>query len=153
MAQTYKIVKKKNLGKDAASVPSKHYAIPKYNGYTDEDSLYELIAARSTVSSADVKVVLDSLNFVLDRELRAGYIIQMGEFGNFRLSLSSSGAAAPDEFKPSMLRKAKVIFTPGKNLKKTIRTTKFAAYVPDSSDKATSGNGSGGGEEERPDEV
>lgn len=49
------------------------------NGYTEEDSLYDLIAARSTVSSADVKVVLDSLNFVLDRELRAGYIVQMGE--------------------------------------------------------------------------
>ena len=46
MSQTYKIVKKKNLGKDADSVPNKHYAIPKYNGYTEEDSLYELIAAR-----------------------------------------------------------------------------------------------------------
>lgn len=151
MAQTYKIVKKKNLGKDATSVPQKHYAIPKYNGYTEVESLYELIAARSTVSSADVKVVLDSLNFVLDRELRSGYIVQMGEFGNFRLSLSSAGAVTQEDFKTSMLRKAKVIFTPGKNLKKTVKTTKFAAYVPDSSDVTTGGNG--GGEEERPGEL
>lgn len=152
MAQTYKIVKKKNLGKDADSVPNKHYAIPKYNGYTEEDSLYDLIAARSTVSSADVKVVLDSLNFVLDRELRAGYIVQMGEFGNFRLSLSSSGATTQDDFNPSMLRKAKVIFTPGKNLRKTVRTTRFAAYIPDSSDMAA-GEGGGGDEDDRPGEL
>ena len=125
MAQTYKVVKKKNLGQDSAEVPSKHYAIPKYNGVTEADALYDLIAMRSTVSSADVKVVLDSLNYVLNRELQAGYIV--GEFGNFRLSLSSAGAATNEEFEPSMLKKARIIFTPGKSLKKTIKTTKFKA--------------------------
>ena len=127
MAQTYKVVKKKNLGQDSAEVPSKHYAIPKYNGVTEADALYDLIAMRSTVSSADVKVVLDSLNYVLNRELQAGYIVQLGEFGNFRLSLSSAGAVTNEDFEPSMLKKARIIFTPGKSLKKTIKTTKFKA--------------------------
>ena len=49
-----------------------------------------------------------------------------------------------------MLRKAKVIFTPGKKLRKTVRTTRFAAYIPDSSDMAA---GEGGGEDDRPGEL
>lgn len=67
MAQNYKLVKKKNLGKDSETIPQKMFAIPSYNGYTDMETLCKMIGARSTVSSADVKAVLDQL------ELRAGY--------------------------------------------------------------------------------
>ena len=111
MAQGYKLVEKKNLGRDAAEQPTKVYAIPKYNGYTDMDTLCKMIGARSTVSSADVKAVLDNLNFVLDMELQAGRIVQLGEFGNFRLSLSSEGANDMEGFDRSMIVGARMIFT------------------------------------------
>lgn len=127
MAQFYKIIKKKNLGKDKDTCPEKHYAIARYNGHTDEDKLYDMISARSTVSSADVKVVLDALNSVLDMELHSGNIVQVGELGNFRLSLSSSGSKTREDFSPSMLRKARVLFCPGRNLRKTLKCTRFSA--------------------------
>ena len=41
MAQGYKLVEKKNLGRDAAEQPTKVYAIPKYNGYTDMDTRHQ----------------------------------------------------------------------------------------------------------------
>ena len=88
----------------------KIYAIPDYNGHTDMDTLCVMIGARSTVSSADVKAVLDNLNFILDMELRAGRIVQLGEFGNFRLSLSSNGAVSYthlDVYKRQILRPPK----------------------------------------------
>ena len=113
MAQKYKLVLKKNLGKDSGTTPQKVYAIPKYSGYADLAHLCKLISARCTASSADVKAVLDSLLFVLDLELQAGRIVQLGELGNFRLSLSSEGTTERDDFSESKLRKARVIFTPG----------------------------------------
>ena len=72
-----------------------------------------MIGARSTVSSADVKAVMDNLNFILDMELRAGRIVQLGEFGNFRLSLSSNGASDKKSFSQADVKGARVIFTPG----------------------------------------
>ena len=127
MAQFYKIIKRKNMGKDKEQYPDKHYAIANYNGHTEEDKLYDLISARSTVSSADVKVVLDALNAVLDMELHAGNIVQVGELGNFRMSLSSGGSKTREEFSPSMLRKARVLFFPGRTLRNTIKGTRFSA--------------------------
>ena len=147
MAQKYKLVMKKNLGKDADKAPRKLYAIPKYNGYTDMALLCKLISARSTASSADVKAVLDSLIFVLDLELQAGRIVNVGELGNFRLSLSSAGTETKKDFSQSKLRGARIIFTPGEALR-TIGTTSFAAYTPE-----TVAPDEGGGEEERPGEL
>ena len=145
MAQGYKLVEKKNLGRDAAEQPTKVYAIPKYNGYTDMDTLCKMIGARSTVSSADVKAVLDNLNFVLDMELQAGRIVQLGEFGNFRLSLSSEGANDKEGFDRSMIVGARVIFTPGSSLKKTVKTTNFASYTEETAATDEEGGGTPGG--------
>ena len=148
MAQKYKLVLKKNLGKDSGTTPQKVYAIPKYSGYADLAHLCKLISARCTASSADVKAVLDSLLFVLDLELQAGRIVQLGELGNFRLSLSSEGTAERDDFSESKLRKARVIFTPGEALRTTVETTSFAAFTPEATDEVEEGGGED--EEERP---
>ena len=148
MAQKYKLVLKKNLGKDSGTTPQKVYVITKYSGYADLAHLCKLISARCTASSADVKAVLDSLLFVLDLELQAGRIVQLGELGNFRLSLSSEGTAKRDDFSESKLRKARVIFTPGEALRTTVETTSFAAFTPEATDEVEEGGGED--EEERP---
>ena len=148
MAQKYKLVLKKNLGKDSGTTPQKVYAIPKYSGYADLAHLCKLISARCTASSADVKAVLDSLLFVLDLDLQAGRLVQLGELGNFRLSLSSEGTAERDDFSESKLRKARVIFTPGEALRTTVETTSFAAFTPEATDEVEEGGGED--EEERP---
>ena len=103
-----------------------------------------MIGARSTVSSADVKAVLDNLNFVLDMELQAGRIVQLGEFGNFRLSLSSEGANDKEGFDRSMIVGARVIFTPGSSLKKTLKTTNFASFADETTATGTDDEENGG---------
>ena len=150
MAQGYKVVMKKNLSTKEGEPAQKAYAIPKYNGNTDMDTLCKVISARSSMSSADVKAVLDNLNFVLDMELQAGRIVQLGEFGNFRLSLSSDGADSRSGFSGSMLKKAKIIFTPGKSLKTTAATTGFVSM--DKSEKAAADGGDGSSETNPPNE-
>ena len=101
MAQGYKLVEKKNLGRDAAEQPTKVYAIPKYNGW-------------------------------------------LGKFGNFRLSLSSEGANDMEGFDRSMIVGARVIFTPGASLKKTLKTTNFASFADETTATGTDDEENGG---------
>lgn len=58
-----------------------------------------------TLTSADVKAVLDRMNYVLDKSLHAGRIVQLGEIGNFRMAVGGSGVAKTDDFKASQIRK------------------------------------------------
>ena len=67
MAVKFKVVKRKVLnGAEKDSV--KNYAIAKTSGTSDLNKLCKLICSRSTLSSADVKAVLDSLNWAMDLE-------------------------------------------------------------------------------------
>ena len=147
MAQGYKLVTRKVTDLKGGAAQKKVYAIPDYNGYTDMETLCMTIGARSTVSSADVKAVLDNLNFVLDMELRAGRIVQLGEFGNFRLSLSSKGANDKKSFTQADVKGARVIFTPGASLRNTKR---LVAFTSTERKEAESGENPGGGEDDRP---
>ena len=127
MAQGYRVIMKRNLSTKEGEPEHKAYAIPKYNGNTDMATLCKMISARSSMSSADVKAVLDNLNFVLDMELQAGRIVQLGELGNFRLSLKSGGAEDKSSFSSSLLKKAKILFSPGKSLRTTAQTAGFVS--------------------------
>lgn len=145
MAQNYKLVKRMTKPGDTTSA-RKYYAMSKSNGVSDLTYLCKLISARSTVSSADVKAVLDSLNYVLDLELQAGRIVQLGEFGNFRMSVSSDGADTLTGFSSSMLREPKIIFTPGASLRTTKKTAEFSR-VEVEKEPAEGGEGGEGGDD------
>ena len=69
MAQGFKLVLRPSKPGEKDS-EKKFYAVSKTNGTSSMKTLCKLISARSTVSSADVKAVLDNLNFVLDMELQ-----------------------------------------------------------------------------------
>ena len=127
MALKFRVVERKVLNGEEAGLV-KNYARAKASGYTDLTKLCKLISARSTLSSADVKAVIDSLNWVMDLELNSGNIVQLGEFGNFRLSLNSAGTLDKEDFTVSKIRKARIVFTPGASLKLTAKETVF---VPD----------------------
>ena len=147
MAQGFKLVLRPSKPGEKDS-EKKFYAVSKTNGTSSMKTLCKLISARSTVSSADVKAVLDNLNFILDMELRAGRIVQLGEFGNFRLSLSSNGASDKKSFTQADVKGARVIFTPGASLRNTKKLVAFTSTEK----KEDEGNGSegGGGGSDRP---
>jgi len=124
MSLNYKLVRRYSMPSDKTSV-KKYYALAKSTGVTDLNHLCRMIQARSAVSSADVKSVLDNLNFVMDMELSAGRIVKMGELGSFRLSLSSEGAEEEGAFNKTLVRKARVLFAPGISLQNTTKTLAF----------------------------
>ena len=114
MAVKFKVVKRKVLnGAEKDSV--KNYAIAKTSGTSDLNKLCKLICSRSTLSSADVKAVLDSLNWAMDLELSSGNVVQLGEFGNFRMSINSEGT----------IKGVRIIFFPGSALRTTRNEVNF----------------------------
>ena len=100
-------------------------AMARSSSYCEMAKLCELISSRSAMSSADVKAILDSLNWAMSLELRSGSIVQVGEFGSFRLSIRSGGAETKEAFNASMIKKARVIFSPGTSLRWMSEIVKF----------------------------
>lgn len=141
MALPFKKVKRKILnGPDEGQ--EKYYAVAKANGVSSLEKMCDLISARSTVSSADVKGVLDSLNWAMDLELKSGQIVQLGELGNFRLSLSSEGTESQKELTADKIKGARIIFTPGSALQTTRRNVTFTPVQ--ATEKAEEGGEEGG---------
>lgn len=135
MAQKYKLIERKNLGKDNETNPKKFYAQAVNNGYVSFDELCTEIGEGCTLTSADVKAVMDRMNFTLDKHLRAGRIVQFGEIGSFRLALGSTGAVEEKDFTTSQIKTPKIVFTPGKKLRITRQTTAFEKDAPATCDK------------------
>ena len=146
MAQGFKLVLRPSKPGEKDS-EKKFYAVSKMNGTSSMKTLCKLISARSTVS-ADVKAVLDNLNFVLDMELQEGRIVKFGDFGSFRISVSSDGVTDKKDFNSGMLRPARIIFTPGGELKDTKKTLEYSRI---SQDGATAE--AGGSDSDSPSEI
>ena len=62
-----KVQRKVLSGDDKDKV--KTYAMARSSNYCDMDKLCELISSRSAMSSADVKAILDSLNWAMSLEV------------------------------------------------------------------------------------
>lgn len=72
------------------------------------------VEKRSTVSSADVKAVLDALQYEIVDALQNGNSVRLGDLGSFHLTLKSEGAATAAEAKKqgeSLIKQVNVRFT------------------------------------------
>lgn len=125
MAQKFKLIERRNLGKDNVANPKKFYAQAVNNGYVTFLELCVEIAESCTLTSADVKAVMDRMNYILDKNLKAGRIVQFGEIGNFRLAVGSTGSVEVKDFATSQIKKPKIVFTPGSKLQETRTLTLF----------------------------
>lgn len=130
MSQRFRLIERKNLGKDKETNPKKFYAQATNNGYVSFDEVCVEISEYCSLTSADVKAVMDRMNYVLDKNLKAGRIIQFGEIGNFRLSMGSAGSVDEKDFDSSMIKKPRIVFTPGTRLQSTREQTSFERVAP-----------------------
>ena len=81
MALKYKLVQKRNLGKDQDENPEKVYAQMVSGDLVTFEELIEEVGDSTVAGSAGVKAVLDRLNVVLARHLRNGRRVNVGELG------------------------------------------------------------------------
>ena len=118
MAVKYRLIERKNLGNDKTETPKKQYAQVIYGDLVEFETFLEEVADGSGVGSAQVKAVLDRINIVLKRNLAQGRRVNVGELGNFRFGVGSTGTPTTEEFTTSLIKEPKVVFSPGKASRK-----------------------------------
>ena len=110
--------------RDQSSQP-KYYATVRSNGRIDTHGVARDINKMSTVSSVDTAAVLEAFMNVVPDQLADGKIVELGDFGTFRVSVSSEGAEMPEAVTTRSITDVRILFQPGKRFKKLINNTEF----------------------------
>jgi len=105
--------------------PKKFYVQAVSAGKTDLKKLAYLISNQSTVRKADCYAVLEALLHNMMYELREGKIIELGEIGNFQITVNSQGVETEEEATTSLVKRASVTFRPAIALKDMLQTMKY----------------------------
>ncbi len=114
---TYKVVERQN----ALTKQLQYYAQVSPVTPVTLDQIVELIEKRSTVTSADVKAVLDALQFEVRNALVDGKSVRLGDLGSFRPTLSSRSALSADAFLPANIKGVRVRYVPSAALKSDLK--------------------------------
>jgi len=107
------------------AAPKKHYAKAVVEGSTDLKELADIVATQCTVSPADCYAVLIALEGNIIRELKNGRIVHLGELGSYRVSLNAEGMELADNVVQSTIKKARVLFRPGKGIRTMLRNLEY----------------------------
>ena len=85
MALKYHLVQRLDKSKDAAAGSKLYYGQIRAQQKLEFNKLCEIIASYSTASRGDVMLVIDGLLYVMRQHLENGEVVQVGDFGNFRM--------------------------------------------------------------------
>lgn len=107
------------------SLPEKYYAAAIADGEVGMDTLAEQISYQSTVTESDCYAVLLSLERNIIDALRQGRIVKLGRLGNFQVGSSSMGKDTLDEVDASAITKTRILFRPGKRLRRLLSDLSF----------------------------
>lgn len=161
MAQNYTLMARKNLLKPSEA--PKYYAVARSGRKVTVKEVCKRISERSSYSKGELEGCIGEFLLEIVNVLEEGNIAQMGDLGNFRMSLKTAlPTDTAKEFKASCIDKGKVLFFPGSDLRKLCKALDYALYKSDSKADADEkplpdGGGSGGdqggsgGEGEAPD--
>ena len=137
MALQYTLVQGKDMSEGAGPDAKLYYARAVSSGEMTFEELCEDIAETCTLTSADVKACLDRLAWIISKNLKAGRIVQMGELGNFRLTVGSKGSITKEDFNASLIKKPKVVFHPGKRIQEARAETSFERIGVETEEEGT----------------
>lgn len=125
-------IKFRKVAREVIGGPDKgqirYYAMAKAAYHCDFDKMCNLVATRSKMSASDVKCAIDAFIWTMNTELNSGAIVQMGEFGNFRCSVQSAPSLTEKGVTAHLIQRARIIFSPGVLLKRTVRDATFEPY-------------------------
>jgi len=110
--------------RDQTSQP-KYYATIKSSGRADTNAIARSINDMSTVSSVDTRAVLEAFLHVVPDKLAEGNIVELGDFGTFRVSVSSAGEEHAEDVSARNITDVRVIFTPGRRFVQVLSTVQF----------------------------
>ncbi|MDR2118649.1 MAG: DNA-binding protein [Tannerellaceae bacterium] len=97
------------------------YAVPVHTGKMTLRDFAAHIAGRSSLSCGDIENVLTNFAEEMPAFLKLGMSVQLGSLGTVRPGLASKGVEEGQPFTASHIKGARVIFTPGTELKRSLR--------------------------------
>ena len=124
MAIQIKAVERPQPGVAGGGV-KKYYASPVHGKEITLEGLTKAIEKTSTVSGADIRAALYALVEEAVEGLSDARIIRLGDLGSLRITISSESRDTAHEVTASAVKKAGVIFTPGKKLQEMLKSAKF----------------------------
>lgn len=128
MAIKIKTIPRRVVPGDAQSA-QKFYASALTAGTTDFKKMSKRIANQCTVRAADCMAVLTALEENIITDLEDGVIVHMGDLGTLRVSISSGGKDTSDEVTSQDVKKARLLFRPGKGLSQMLKTLEYKKAV------------------------
>ena len=141
MAQNYTLMARKNLLKPSEA--PKYYAVARSGRKVTVKEVCKRITERSSYSKGELEGCIGEFLLEIVNVLDEGNIVQMGDLGNFRMTLGSSGVSTIEEFNTSLIRKPKVAFYPGKRLQETRSLATFERIGGEDSTSPTSPDSEG----------
>lgn len=109
----YYIVSRKN----PQNKSEKYYAQKTAPQAISLDTIASNIAARNTLTRADILAVLASLQEEVITHLQQGNSVRLGDLGCFRCGLSSTGALEKNSFSSRNIKRVMVRFTPSPKIR------------------------------------
>ena len=103
----------------------KYYANPVHDRELSLEGVTKIIERACTLTGADIRAVLYALVEEAVNGLSEGKIVRLGDLGSLRVTIHSEGKDTPEEVCATTVKKAGVIFTPGKKLKEMLRIARF----------------------------
>jgi predicted histone-like DNA-binding protein len=107
----------------------KFYAMPVHGRVVELEKLSRRAAAKSSLTKGDCYNVIDNFMDTIMEYLEEGQRVQLGGVGTFRISLRSEGAETPEELTSANIKKARIVFTPGVELKRMLRDVKYSKVL------------------------
>lgn len=138
------------------NAPKKYYAKAQANGEITMDEIAEDISYATSLTDGDVLNALRALIQQINKNLAAGKIVRLENFGTFQIQLCSEGAETEKKFTSANITGVSIQFRPGRPIKAATRAgdggltfhrvaKKGEAPLPDDGGDGNGGSGSGGG--------
>ena len=122
MKANYNLAKRK----EPLTKAVKWYAMPASKGAMDEDETAQMAVADTTLSKGEYKYAMEISTEKLIPLILSGISVTIGKLGKIRLSFGSSGVDNMDDFDAkTMIKNAKFVFTPSKELKEALAKAEF----------------------------
>ena len=127
----YKVIEKSVPQQDGTRV-KKWYAQQITMGRSTLEMICESVAEATTITEADARAVIFQLVKEIRNRLIAGQIVELGELGNFQLTiLSNGGAPTKADYTVDLIKKAKVTYRPGVRVKAIAQDANFTRWSGD----------------------
>ena len=120
---TYSVVPRRNPSEKGT--PPKFYAQAQARGDVDIREMSERIQQSCTVNKTDVYAVLVALEDVISEAIQNGEIVRLGDLCTLQVSLSGKGSVTEEDYTPSLIKKKRINFRPGKVLANAMASLNF----------------------------